>query len=546
MKVIVLTRGDLTTSLGMYNRTNNPCSDVWLRGQESAEAIVRRCNYTEGRAEHREVLNFGILMDKTQKAVNHATRRDYPQEVGMESRGKAGEQSYAKAETEGEDKSSLNTQYLLEKILEKGNLNEAYKRVKKNDGSPGIDKMKVTSLLTYLQEQGATLRQSILGGTYKPQPVRRAEIAKPDGGVRLLGIPTVLDRMIQQAIAQVLTPIFEQEFSEHSYGFRPNRSAHQAIKQAQVYINEGYRIVVDIDLEKFFDRVNHDMLMHLLSKRIADKRVLKLIRAYLESGVMIGGLVSPSGEGTPQGGPLSPLLSNVMLHELDKELEKRGHRFCRYADDSNIYVKSRRSGDRVMASIGRFIEEGLKLKVNREKSAVDSPTKRKFLGISFYFTKDGVKVCTHRKSLSRITAKVKAYTMRSNGMSVEERINKLSSLIGGWVNYFKVADMRKHCQRLDEWMRRRLRMCIWKQWKKIGCRHDNLVRLGIGNAKAWEYANTRKGYWHTSNSPILSCTLTNAYFKDQGLLCFTEVYNKALNSMNRRMPNGTYGGVRGQ
>ena len=501
--------------------------------------------YPKGRAERREVLNFVILMDTTQNAAN-PPKADYRHEVGMESRGKAGEQSYVKACTEGKDKSNVNTRYLLETILEKGNLNQAYKRVKKNGGSHGIDKMKTEELLSFLQEHGQTLRQNILGGNYNPQPVRRVEIPKPDGGVRLLGIPTVIDRMIQQAIAQVLTPIFEKEFSDHSYGFRPNRSAHHAISQTLVYINEGYKIVVDMDLEKFFDRVNHDKLMYLLSKRIEDKRLLKLIRSYLESGIMIGGIISQSVEGTPQGGPLSPLLSNVMLHELDKELEKRGHRFCRYADDCNIYVKSRKSGDRVMSSIGKFIEEKLKLNVNQSKSAVDSPTKRKFLGFSFYFTKAGIKVCTHRKSLERIKAKVKTYTKRSNGWSMEVRIGKLSSLIGGWVNYFKIADMRKHCQRLDEWMRRRLRMCFWKQWKKTKCRHDNLIRLGINTFKAWKWANTRKGYWRISNSPILAYSLTNARFKDLGLLSFTEVYNKALDSMNRRMPNGTYGGVRGQ
>ena len=485
-------------------------------------------------------------MDKAQNAANHAKGRDYPQEVRMESRDNEGEQSYAKADTEGKDKEKVNTRYLLEIILEKGNLNTAYKRVRKNDGSPGVDGMKTETLLSYLQQQGENLRQGILGGTYKPQPVRRKEISKPDGGVRLLGIPTVIDRLIQQAISQVLSPIFEQEFSNHSYGFRPKRNAHQAINQAQAYINEGYKIVVDIDLEKFFDRVNHDKLMHLLSQRIEDKRLLKLIRSYLESGIMIGGIESPSDEGTPQGGPLSPLLSNVMLHELDKELEARGHRFCRYADDCNIYVKSRKAGQRVMESLGKFIEAELQLKVNQSKSAVDSPTKRKFLGFSFYFGKEGIKIKLHAKSLARIKTKVKAYTRRSNGKSIEERVTDLDFLINGWVNYFKIADMRKHCQKLDEWMRRRLRMCIWKQWKKTGCRYDNLVKLGIPVSKAWEWANTRKGYWRTSNSPILSRSLTNAYFSDKGLLCFTEVYIKARNSANRRMPNGTYGGVRGQ
>ena len=484
-------------------------------------------------------------MNTTRKAAK-PLKAGYPQEVGMESRGKAGEQSHVKADTEGKDKSSLNTRYMLGTILEKGNLNDAYKRVKKNGGSHGIDKMKTEELLSFLQAHGQSLRQSILVGNYKPQPVRRVEIPKPDGGVRLLGIPTVIDRMIQQAIAQVLTPIFEREFSNHCYGFRPNRNAHQAILQAQAYINEGYKTVVDIDLEKFFDRVNHDKLMYLLSKRIEDKRLLKLIRSYLESGIMIGGIFSQSVEGTPQGGPLSPLLSNVMLHELDKELEKRGHRFCRYADDCNIYVKSKKSGDRVMASIGKFIEEKLKQKVNQSKSAVDSPTKRKFLGFSFYYAKGEIKVKIHHKSLERIKVKVKSYTKRSNGLSTEERISKLSSLISGWVNYFKIADMRKYCLKMDEWMRRRLRMCIWKQWKKIKCRHDNLVRLGINNFKAWEFANTRKGYWRISNSPILNCSLTNLHFKDLGLLGFTEVYNITLKSTNRCMPNGTYSGVRGQ
>jgi group II intron reverse transcriptase/maturase len=485
-------------------------------------------------------------MDKVKKAANHALMRDYPQRVGVEPRGYEGERSFAKADEDGKDKREVDTRNLLEAVLERGNLNEAYKRVKKNDGSSGVDGMTVKELQEHLRQHGEQLRQSILGGNYKPQPVRRVILRKPEGGERLLGIPTVVDRMVQQAIAQVLTPIFEGEFSNFSYGFRPGRNAHQAIKQAQEYINAGYNIVVDIDLEKFFDRVNHDKLMYLLSQRIEDRRLLKLIRAYLESVIMIGGLVSPSEEGTPQGGPLSPLLSNVMLHELDQELEKRGHHFCRYADDCNIYVKSRKAGARVMAGIRKFIEGELKLKLNQTKSAVDSPTKRKFLGFSFYRSKDGIKICIHRKSLKRIKMKVKGHTSRSRSISIEQRITNLSSLIGGWVNYFKIADMRSHCQKLDERMRRRLRMCIWKQWKGVRCRYDNLIRLGINNSKAWEFANTRKGYWRTSNSPIVTISITNTYFQDLGLLCFTEVYNRSLKSTNRLMPNGTYGGVRGQ
>jgi len=468
------------------------------------------------------------LVSNAKKAANADNNRHYPPEAGVELRGKMGEQSLAPASTDGEDRNKVNTSNLLKKVLERGNLNLAYKRVKKNDGSPGVDGMKAEELLPYLKQQGESLRQSLLEGKYRPQSVRRVEIPKPEGGIRLLGIPTVVDRMIQQAIAQVLSPIFEKEFSEYSYGFRPRRNAHQAIEQARQYIDEGYKVVVDLDLEKFFDRVNHDKLMYLLAKRINDKRVLKLIRAYLESGVMLGGLVSPTEEGTPQGGPLSPLLSNVMLHELDKELESRGHRFCRYADDCNIYVKSIKSGNRVMDSISQFIEKRLKLKVNRDKSAVDYPTNRKFLGFSFYYHKEKARIKVHAKPLNRFKAKLKKLTGRSIGISMDARIDKLNQTIRGWVNYYKVADMGKYCQKTDEWMRRRLRMCYWKQWKKTSTRYDNLVRLGFSNSQAWAFANTRKGYWHTANSLILSRTLSNKFFRNRGLIGLSEVYNKSL------------------
>jgi group II intron reverse transcriptase/maturase len=330
--------------------------------------------------------------------------------------------------------------------------------------------------------------------------------------------------MIQQAISQVLTPIFEEGFSNHSYGFRPKRSAHDAVRQAQQYISEGNRTVVDMDLEKFFDRVNHDKLMSLLARRISDKRVLKLIRSYLESGVMSEGLVSATEEGTPQGGPLSPLLSNIMLDELDKELERRGHRFCRYADDCNIYVKSKRAGNRVMRSVTEFIERRLKLRVNREKSAVDNPTRRKFLGFSFYWRKGKIHLRVHPKPIIRLQEKVREITSRRRSISMEERIVRLNNVTRGWVNYFRLADMLWHCQRLDEWTRRRLRMCYWKQWKRTTTKHDNLVRLGLSNNVAWQYANTRKGYWHTAKSPILLCTLTNDHFHHLGLTSFSEVY----------------------
>jgi len=440
----------------------------------------------------------------------------------------------------------MDTSKLLEKVIDRNNLNLAYKRVKRNGGSHGVDGMKVEELLPYLKQHGDQIRHDLLDGKYRPQPVRRVEIPKPDGGgVRLLGVPTVVDRMIQQAIAQVLTPVFEKEFSNYSYGFRPGKSARDAIKQAQVYINEGYTTVVDIDLEKFFDRVNHDKLMYLLSKRIKDKQLLKLIRRYLESGIMIGGLVSPSRKGTPQGGPLSPLLSNVMLHELDMELERRGHRFCRYADDCNCYVKSRRAGDRVMTSITRFIEQRLKLKVNRDKSAVDYVHRRRFLGFSFYWTKGEYRIRVDAKSIKRLKDKLRLLTSRSSGWSMDARIYRLNQVIRGWVNYFSLADMRRHCLLLDEWLRRRLRMCYWKQWKKVKTKIANLIRLGLSVRKAREYANTRKSYWHTANSWILSKTLTNAYFEKVGLLSLSSVYCNFYLT-NRRMPNGTYGGVRGQ
>ena len=460
------------------------------------------------------------------KAVNSEHIRNYQRESKVELWDISGEHSIASATTEKKDKSKVNTQNLLEKILERENLNLAYRRVVKNGGSHGVDGMQVNELLPYLKQNGSALLTAIREGKYRPHPVRRVEIPKPDGGIRLLGIPTVVDRMIQQAIQQVLDAIFDKEFSNHSYGFRAGRSAHQAVKQAQQYQVEGYTIVVDVDLEKFFDKVNHDKLMHLLSKKIEDKRVLKLIRLYLESGIMVNGVVTQAEEGTPQGGPLSPLLSNIMLDELDKELEKRGHKFCRYADDCNIYVKSHRAGLRVMKSITGWIENRLKLKVNQTKSAVDHPSRRKFLGFSFYRSKEGVRVRVHPKSLERFKEKVRTITSRSNGTSMEMRIMKLNQLLVGWVNYFKLADIKNHCQKLDEWIRRRLRMCYWKDWKKIKTKWENLKRLGLPEDKSWEYANSRKGYWRIAGSFILHKTVTNQYLEKVGLRPLTKVYIK--------------------
>jgi RNA-directed DNA polymerase len=417
---------------------------------------------------------------------------------------------------------------LLERILNRDNLNIAYKRVKRNKGSHGVDGMTVEELLPYLTEHGDELRESILTGKYKPQAVRRVEIPKPDGGVRLLGIPTVVDRVIQQAAAQILSPIYEKKFSDSSYGFRPGRSAQQAIEQSRKYINDGYTWVVDIDLAKYFDTVNHDKLIRLISNDVKDGRVISLIRKFLVSGVMINGVVIETDEGTPQGGNISPLLSNIMLHELDCELERRGLVFCRYADDCNIYVKSRKAAERVMKSITRFIEGDLKLKVNQQKSTVDRPWNLKFLGFSFYYNKNKgeYSIRVHQKSIAKFKAKLKMLTGRSNGMSMDRRLEKLKQAIRGWVNYFGIADMKTLVKNLDEWLRRRIRMDVWKTWKRVRTRFASLKKLGLDKQKAWEFANTRKGYWRIADSPILHRTLTNKVLEKRGLVSISAIYSK--------------------
>lgn len=412
---------------------------------------------------------------------------------------------------------------LLNQILSRENMLLALKRVEQNKGSHGVDQMPVQNLRTHIVENWQSIKEAIFKGTYEPMPVRRVEIPKPDGGVRLLGIPTVTDRLIQQAIAQVLSKIYDPLFSEHSYGFRPNRSAHDAVRKAQGYIKEGYRWVVDIDLEKFFDQVNHDRLMSTLAKRIHDKPLLKLIRKYLQSGVMIHGVVSSTEKGTPQGGPLSPLLSNIVLDELDKELEKRGHRFVRYADDCNIYVKSKRAGERTMASVQQFIERKLRLKVNMKKSAVARPWKRKFLGFSFTDAKEpNVRIA--KESLKRMRKKVREITSRKMPYPMEYRIQKLNQYLLGWCGYFALADTKSPFRKLDGWIRRRLRMCLWKNWKTPKTRIRNLIKLGVPSWKAYEWGNSRKGYWRISNSPILHKTLGNSYWNDQGLKSLQERY----------------------
>jgi RNA-directed DNA polymerase len=412
---------------------------------------------------------------------------------------------------------------MLEQLLSRENLLQALKRVEANKGSHGVDGMSVKSLREHIVQNWQTLRQAIEEGTYEPSPVRRVEIPKPGGGgVRLLGIPTVTDRMIQQAIAQVLTPLFDPEFSEHSYGFRPKRRGHDAVREARAFMKEGYRFVVDLDLERFFDRVNHDRLMMKISEKVTDKKVLLLIRKYLQSGVMDNGLVKPTTEGAPQGGPLSPLLSNIVLDELDKELEKRGHRFVRYADDCNIYVKTIRAGERVKTSVTRFIETRLKLKVNQGKSAVDRPWKRKFLGFSFSMDKEP-KVRIAKQSLQRVKVRIREITSRKRSMKMEERMKELNHYLMGWCGYFSLADTPSTFREMDKWIRRRLRMCLWKQWKKPRTKVKRLISLGV--PKDYEWGNTRKGYWRIAGSPILQRALSNQYWESNGLKSVLDRYN---------------------
>ena len=465
-------------------------------------------------------------MDKSKKLQRKQKTqyRDQVVEVEVELQGKSKVQSnfMVLPNRESVNDETFDTSMLLEEVLERNNMLLALKRVISNKGSHGVDGMKIDELREHIKKHWDTIKAKILESRYNPSPVRRVEIPKVDGGVRLLGIPTVQDRLIQQAIAQVLSRIYEPLFSNNSFGFRPRRGAKDAVTKSKQYINEGNRWVIDMDLEKFFDKVNHDILMGKLEKKIKDKRLLSLIRKYLKSGILINGVSVTSAEGTPQGGPLSPLLANIMLDELDKELEKRGHKFCRYADDNNVYVKSKRAGIRVMESMIKLIENKLKLKVNKDKSAVDFVSKRKFLGFSFYFAKGGAEIRIHEKSIKRFKDKIKFYTNRNIGISMESRLKKLNQIMRGWINYYGIANAVAKLKELDKWIRRRLRACIWKQWKKISTRHRNLVKLGINKYKAWEYANTRKGYWRISKSPILSKSLNNKYLESLGFVSLTQ------------------------
>ena len=415
---------------------------------------------------------------------------------------------------------------LMEEALCRENVLAAYRRVVRNGGAPGVDGMTVDELMPYCREHWARIREELLSGRYRPQLVRRVEIPKPDGkGRRMLGIPTVLDRLIQQCLLQVLQPIFDPTFSDDSYGFRPGRSAQQAVLRAREHIAAGHRWVVDLDLEKFFDRVNHDILMSRVARRVKDKRVLLLIRRYLQAGMMEGGLVSPRREGTPQGGPLSPMLSNVLLDELDRELERRGHRFVRYADDSNVYVRSKAAGERVMATLERFLEKRLRLRINRDKSAVARPWRRKFLGYSVTWHRKP-KLRTAPQSIQRLKSKLRLFFRRARGRNLGQVIRELGPIIRGWVVYFRLSEVRIGFELLDQWLRRKLRCILWRQWKRPRTRRKKLIALGLDPERARISAYNGRGPWWNAGASHMNQAVPTRRLRRMGLLSFLDEYRR--------------------
>jgi len=433
------------------------------------------------------------------------------------------------ATTAVKEKTQPEGEMLLEEVLRRENMLSALRRVRSNKGAPGIDGMTVEELVPYLKAEWPRIREELLKGAYYPMPVRQVEIPKPSGkGMRPLGIPTVLDRMIQQAILQVFTPIFDLHFSDSSYGFRPGRCCHDAVRAAQGYVGSGYRFVVDLDLEKFFDRVNHDVLMARVARRVKDKRLLRLLRRYLESGVMVGGVIQGREEGTPQGGPLSPLLSNILLDDLDKELERRGHHFCRYADDCNIYARSKAAGERVMESITRFLEKRLRLKVNREKSAVDRPWRRDFLGYTMTWHRQP-KLRVSPDSIQRIRGKIRELMRKARGCSLKKVIGELVPLLRGWINYFRLSSIKIAFEELDGWIRRRLRCVIWQHWKKPRTRAKKLIKKGMERETAYISAYNGRGAWWNSGASHMHSAFPAKWFTQQGLISLLSQHQRFQN-----------------
>lgn len=418
--------------------------------------------------------------------------------------------------TAGPEDSGSEALRMMEVIVSRGNMMAAYARVVGNKGAPGIDEMSVADLKAFLVEHWVAIREDLLEDRYRPQPVRGVEIPKSGGGVRLLGIPTVVDRLIQQAMHQVLMPLFDPDFSTHSYGFRPGRSAHDAVKAAKAHVADGRRFVVDMDLEKFFDRVNHDVLMARVARKVADKRVLRLIRRYLSAGLMLGGVTTVRGEGTPQGGPLSPLLSNILLDDLDKELERRGHAFCRYADDCNIYVRSKAAGERVLASITQFLSERLKLKVNAAKSAVDRPWKRTFLGFTMTSHK-APRLRVAPQSVGRFKGKLKHTFRVARGRNIARTVKDLTPVLRGWIGYYRLAEAKGIFEELDGWLRRRLRCILWRQWKRPRTRGRQLMQRGLHEERAWASAMNGRGPWWNAGASHMNAALKASFFSGLGL-----------------------------
>jgi len=435
-----------------------------------------------------------------------------PNQYRLEAEGDSGARSMPSRDVKGKNGGDL-----LKQVVSYENMVQAYRQVRKNSGAPGIDGMTVDGLKTYLSEHYESLISSILDGTYRPQPVRRVKIPKPDGGERLLGVPTVIDRMVQQAVYQVLTPRFEPIFSDSSYGFRPYRNAGQAIRKARDLYDEGYRYVVDLDLSKYFDTINHELLLNMIREEVDDKAVIRLIKQFLKSGVMAEGVLMRTESGSPQGGPLSPLLSNIYLNKFDKEMEKRGHRFVRYADDVNVYVRSRRSAQRVLNSCKQYLEAKLKLKVNEKKSEAGSPLRLKFLGFSLYVKKTKkASIRIHEKSMDRFKMKIRESLRRNQGRSIKDVLGRLNRYTRGWLNYYSIADAKMFIQEMNEHIGRKIRAYNWKQWKRVNCRFENLQRYGIPQSNAWEWANTRLGIWRIAGSWVMTRSITNEQLKAMG------------------------------